>query len=292
MHRGERGQVQSLPSQRPTRTFWIWIVLVIFALFLLSSNLGKRRSWNPAEQILVEMTAPFQRFVTHTIHYVEGLWLKYFALVNLRNENEGLKKEIDALRMENYRCREVLSTNKRLQELLHFAETSSWPGSAAQVIGRDPSGWFESIIIDKGKKSGFKVNMPVVDARGVVGRLVSVSPNYSKALLIIDQNSAVDCIIQRSREKGIVKGISEKICKLEYVVKTGDVVIGDMVMTSGMGRVFPKGLPVGEVIEVKSSPGELFLDVTIRPMVDFSKLEEVLIILKEDPLLSNRKEKD
>ena len=292
MHRVGRSQVQSLPSLRPTRRFWIWIVLVIFALFLLSSNLGKRGSWNPAEQILIEITAPFQRFVTHTIHYTEGLWLKYFALVNLRNENDGLKKEIYALRMENYRCRELLATNKRLQELLHFTETLNWPGSAAQVIGRDPSGWFESILIDKGKQSRFKVNMPVLDARGVVGRLVSVSPNYSKALLIIDQNSAVDCMVQRSREKGIVKGVSEKICKLEYVVKTGDVAVGDTVITSGMGRVFPKGLPVGEVIEVKSSPGELFLNITVKPMVDFSKLEEVLIVLKEDPLSSNRKEKD
>ncbi len=266
--------------------------MVIFALFLLSSNLGKRRSWNPAEKVIIEITAPLQRFVTHSIRFTEGLWLKYFAHVNLHSDNDRLKKEIHVLKMENYRCRELLSTNRRLRELLNFAEIFNWPGSAAQVIGRDPSGWFKSIIIDKGEKSGLKVNMPVVDARGVVGRLVSASPNYAKVLLIIDQNSAVDCIVQRSREKGILKGVSEKICELEYVVKTGDVVVGDTVITSGMGRVFPKGLPVGEVVEVNSAPGELFLNIKVRPMVDFSKLEEVLIVLKEDPLLSSRKEKD
>jgi rod shape-determining protein MreC len=130
--------------------------------------------------------------------------------------------------------------------------------------------------------------MAVVNASGVVGRLVSVSPNYAKVLLIIDQNSAVDCIIQRSREKSIVKGFTSKICKLDYVVKTSDVVVGDKVITSGMGRVFPKGLPVGEVIEVGSRPGELFKDIKIRPMVDFSKLEELLVILKEDPLSTRR----
>jgi rod shape-determining protein MreC len=109
--------------------------------------------------------------------------------------------------------------------------------------------------------------------------------------LIIDQNSAVDCIIQRSRDKGIVKGLSSKICVLDYVLKNSDVVVGDMAVTSGLGRVFPKGLPVGEVVEVKNVSGELFKDIKIRPVVDFSKLEELLIILKEDPLTSHSKER-
>jgi rod shape-determining protein MreC len=132
--------------------------------------------------------------------------------------------------------------------------------------------------------------MPVVDAKGVVGRLVAVSPNYAKVLLIIDQNSAVDSLVQRSREKGIVKGLSPERCKLDYVLKTGDIAPGDLVVTSGMGRVFPKGLPVGNVMEVSNIPWKLFKDIHVRPMVDFAKLEEVLVILKEDPLLSQSKE--
>ena len=230
------------------------------------------------------MTAPFQRFVKGTVNTTEGIWLKYFGLVDVRNENSRLKREIDTLRMENYRYQEILATHERLQKLLQFKKTIDWPVLAAQVIGRDPTGWFESVILDKGKNSGLKVNMPVVNAEGVVGRLVFVSANYAKALLIIDQNSAVDCIIQRSRDEGIVKGLSSKICRLDYVVKTSDVVVGDKVVTSGMGRVFPKGLPVGEVVEVINIPGDLFRDIKVRPMVDFSKLEELLVILKEDPL--------
>jgi len=268
------------------KTFWIWIVFIFIALFLLSSNLGKRRSWNPAEQIIVEVTAPVQKFVKQTVNTIEGLWLNYFALTNVRRENARLQREINVLRMESDRNREMVATNKRLQDLLQFKETIHWPVLAAQVIGRDPSGWFESVIIDKGKNSGLTVNMPVVDARGVVGRLVSVSPGFAKALLVIDQNSAVDGLIQRSREKGIVKGISSKFCKFDYVVKTSDVVVGDMVVTSGMGRIFPKGLPVGEVVEVANIPWELFKEIKVKPMVDFAKLEEVLVILKEDPLSS------
>jgi rod shape-determining protein MreC len=130
----------------------------------------------------------------------------------------------------------------------------------------------------------------VVNADGVVGRLVSVSPSYSKVLLIIDQNSAVDCIIQRSRDEGIVKGLSAKLCVLDYMLKTSDVVVGDKVVTSGLGRVYPKGLPVGEVLEVVNIPGELFKDIKVGPMVDFPKLEELLVILKEDPLVSQQEE--
>jgi rod shape-determining protein MreC len=267
------------------KTVWIGvIILFFFALFILSSNLGKKRAWNPAEQIIIEIVAPLQKIILQTIRVTEGVWLKYFHLIDVRDENRDLKREIDALRMENNQYRELLTSNKRLQNLFQFKETLNYPVLAVQVIGWDPTGWFKSVIIDKGAKSGLKINMAVVNASGVVGRLVSVSPNYAKVLLIIDQNSGVDCIIQRSREKSIVKGFTSKICKLDYVVKTSDVVVGDMVITSGMGRVFPKGLPVGEVIEVVSRPGELFKDIKVRPVVDFSKLEELLVILKEDPL--------
>lgn len=261
------------------------------ALLLISSSLGRRRSWNSSEQVVIEIIAPFQKFIKETVTTTEDLWVKYFGLINIRNENIRMKREIDALRTENNNYRELLSTHQRLQKLLQYKNTINLPFVAAQVIGRDPVGWFESVIIDKGEKSGLKVNMPVVNAQGVVGRLVSVSLNYSNVLLIIDQNSAVDCIIQRSRDKGIVKGLSSKICVLDYVLKNSDVVVGDMAVTSGLARVFPKGLPVGEVVEVKNISGELFKDIKIRPVVDFSKLEELLIILKEDPLTSHSKER-
>ncbi|MEE9612377.1 MAG: rod shape-determining protein MreC [Desulfatiglandales bacterium] len=273
------------------RTAWIWIIFIFIGLLLLSSNLGGKGSWNPAEQIIIEITAPFQKLIRATINTTKDFWLTYFALIHLHKENTLLKKEIDSLRMENYSYQELLTTHKRLQKLLQFEKIIDWPVLSAQVIGRDPTGWFESVIIDKGKNSGLKVNMPVVNARGVVGRLVSVSSNYAKVLLIIDQNSGVDSIIQRSRDRGIVKGFSSKICKLDYVVKTSDVVEGDMVITSGLGRVFPKGLPVGKVVEVVNKPGDFFKHIKLRPMVDFSKLEELLVILKEDPLFSHQEEK-
>lgn len=267
-------------------------MFLFIAFALISASVGKKRSWGPAEALVVEATAPLQNFVSKTIHAVEEFWMKYFALIDVRKENEALKEELDLLRMETARYREIAAASERLQDLLRLKDEIPWPVTEAQVIGRDPSGWFESVIIDKGNNYGLKMNMPVVDARGVVGRLVSVSANYSKVLLIIDQNSAVDCLVQRSREKGVVKGLSAGLCKLDYVVKTGDVRVGDAVVTSGMDRVFPKGLPVGEVMEVQDTSWEFFRNLKVKPVVDFSKLEDVLVIMKEDPLFDRSEQKE
>ncbi len=270
---------------------WIWIPFICFVLFMLSSSSGKSPSWNPVEQIIIEITSPFQKLVKQTVNGAEELWVNYFYLVNLRHENREWKKKVDVLREENSRYRELLATHERLKGLLQFKETIDRPVLAAQVIGRDPTGWFKSVVIDKGKRAGLRSNMPVVNASGVVGRIVSVSPNYAKVLLIIDQNSGVDCLIQRSRDRGIAKGSATEICKLDYVVQSSDVAVGDLVVTSGLGGVFPKGLPVGQISEVKGVSGELFKDIKLRPAVDFSKLEEVLVILKKEDKSSNLQEK-
>jgi rod shape-determining protein MreC len=274
------------------KTFWIWILLLFFVLFFISSHLQGERSWNPCEKSIIEVVAPFQKFIKQTVNVTEGLWLKYFGLINTHNENMRLKRELDSLKSVKYQYQELLRTNQRLQSLLQFRESSDQPVIAAQVIGKDPTGWFQSVIIDKGENAGIKMNMPVVNAEGVVGKLVAVSYNYAKVLLVIDQNSSVDCIIQRSRDTGIVKGLSSKVCLLDYVLKSSDVRVGDVVVTSGLDRIFPKGIPVGDVIEVKDPPGELFKDVKISPRVNFSKLEELLVILKEDPLADQLTEKD
>jgi len=260
----------------------VWIFFIGFVLFLFSSSSDIRPTWNPAGQLIIEITAPFQKLVKQTVNVVEEFWSNYFHLINVRQENRQLKIAVDSLMMENSRYRELLSTHERLQDLLQFKQTMNRPVLAAQVIGLDPTGWFKSVFIDKGKESGLELNMPVVNASGVVGRIVAFSPNYAKILLIIDQNSAVDCLIQRSRDRGIVKGLSTEICKLNYVVKSSDVSVGDTIVTSGLGGVFPKGLPVGQVLSVKETSGELFKDIEIRPAVDFSKLEEVLVILEEN----------
>ena len=273
-------------------TIWLWVFLIGSVLFLLSSNSDPGPTWNPAEQFIIEITAPFQKLIKQTVNSTEEFWLNYFHLINVRHENRKLKSELLALKMANSRYRELLATQERLEELLRFKRTLNLPVIPAQVIGLDPTGWFKSIIIDKGKGAGLSLDMPVVNAFGVVGRVVSVSPNYAKVLLIIDQNSAINCLVQRSRDRGMLKGLMSEVCKLDYVVKSNDVAVGDILVTSGLGGVFPKGLSVGQVINVKEMPGELFKDIAVMPAVDFSKLEEVLVVLEENNLSNQQKENE
>jgi len=259
----------------------LWVFLVACVLLLLSMNSGQERSWSPLEQIVVEVTAPVERVFQWTMAWTEGIWSDYFFLVNVRRENTALQKELNTLRMENSRYRELLFTHARLKALFQFKQSINIPSVAAQVIGLDPTGWFRSVIIDKGAHAGIMVDMPVVNGSGVVGRVVSVSPHYAKVLLLTDQNSAVDSLIQRSRDRGMVRGLKTEVCALDYMIKTSDVRVGDTVVTSGLGGVYPKGIPIGEVTNVEDFPGDLFRHITVKPAVDFSRLEEVLVILRE-----------
>ncbi|NVM24321.1 MAG: rod shape-determining protein MreC [Desulfobacterales bacterium] len=262
------------------RPKWVPYIFIVLSLILLSLSIGKGQEWNPTERLVAEVAAPFQKLFMGTISITRNIWRNYFFLVETRQENLLLKKEIDLLKIENSKYQELLLANQRLQKLLNFRENTDEPVLPARVIGWDSSGLFKSIIIDKGEKDGLRINTPVVNSEGAVGRVVSVSSNYAQVLLITDQNSAVDGLVQRSRGRGMVKGMGSGECYFDYVIKTCDIKEGDTIVTSGLGRIFPKGLYLGKVKEINDSPNKLFKDVRVTPAVDFSKLEEVLIVLR------------
>ena len=272
------------------RRKWVPYIFILLSLILLSLSIGKGQEWNPAERLAVEITAPFQKLFVGTISTARNIWRNYFFLVETRQENLLLKEKINLLKIENSRYQELLLATQRLKKLLKFQENTDAPLLPARVIGWDSSGLFKSIIIDKGEKNGLEINTPVVNSEGVVGRVVSVSPNYAQVLLITDQNSAVDGLVQRSRGRGMVKGEGSNECYFDYVIKTCDIKTGDTIVTSGMGRIFPKGLYLGIVKEINDSPNKLFRDVKVAPAVDFSKLEEVLIILRSGSMPLRRAE--
>jgi rod shape-determining protein MreC len=259
---------------------WVSYIFVLLSLILLSLSIGRGQEWNPAEKIAVQITAPFQRLFMGTITMVRNIWSGYFCLVETHRENALLRKRIDLLKLENSRYQELLLANQRLHALLNFQQNTDEPLLPARVIGWDSSGLFKSITIDKGEHDGLTINMPVVNAEGVVGRVVSVSFDYSQVLLITDQNSAVDGLVQRSRGRGTLRGRGSSECYFDYVIKTCAIEAGDAIVTSGMGGVFPKGLHLGTVTKIKDARTKLFKDVRVAPAVDFSKLEEVLIVFR------------
>jgi rod shape-determining protein MreC len=204
------------------------------------------------------------------------------VLVHVRQENIELKKQLQALQLSLNSLREEAEATKRLRKLLNFTQTVEFPMVPAQVVGRDPSSWFKTLLIDKGEKNGIQVDMAVVNHEGVVGRIIGVSAHYAKVLLLADINSAVDALIQETRYKGILAGVSEKLCELKYLPPIQKVAAGEHVVTSGLSRFFPKGLPLGTIRRVDIDTGELFQRIMVQPAVDFSRLEEVLVILKNE----------
>lgn len=229
----------------------------------------------------MEVLFPIQRWFNGIILYTENFWNRYIYLIHTEKENIRLRRQLQRLKMENYALKERVERLGRLEQMFRVRANLRWPTVYANVIGRDPTGWFKIVFLDRGSEASIEVDFPVINQDGVVGKIISVAPFFSKVLLLNDPNSAIDCLVQRSRATGILKGMGSDIGSLEYVESGADIKIGDIIITSGMDGIFPKGIPVGKVISLKRRQGDIFQRVRVRLFVSFSRLEEVLVILKE-----------
>jgi rod shape-determining protein MreC len=263
--------------------FFTALFFLLLAVVIFSFRSGEDRDTPLVQKIFMQITFPFQGRVHGAVTWVRQIGHRYILLIDIKEENEKLKHEVSALREENNRLQERILAEERLQKLTPIQSQYSSPSILAQVYARDPSNWFKSILVDKGSNEEVLKNMAVVAADGVVGRVMEASADTAKVLLITDPNSAVDVLLQRSRSQAILEGTAEEICILKYVQKSDDVQVGDKVITSGMGGIFPKGLMTGTVTKLdKKRPG-IFQYVEVTPGVDFSRLEEVLILGEEEP---------
>ncbi len=256
-------------------------VLLVLALNVIGLSLSSRQpaSAHGIDRIGLALVAPLQSVVTHGLHFFGDIWRRYFALVSTARDNEQLRQDLEAATARLNSCSEVEHSNQRLRNLLGFQGTVNQRMLAAEVIGKDPSPWFKSVIIDKGSAEGVVKGLPVVIPDGIAGQVSSVSAHFAKVLLIIDRNNAVDVLVQRSRARGIVTGTSDNQCILKYVLRQDDVQVGDVLISSGLDGVFPKGLRVGAVAQISGQPAGIFQEVAVTPFVDFQTLEEVLVVL-------------
>lgn len=255
------------------------IVLIAVNIILLSVFNRRYISYYGPGRIAISIVAPFQKATSTSIRFVRDIWRHYFFLVNVAKENESLRKNLNRAFEKNIQFKEFKLSNARLRNLLNFQNTITDHVLAAEVIGKDPSPWFKTVLIDKGKHDGVEKGMAVVIPEGIAGQTTEVSAHYSKVLLIIDHNSAVDALGQRGRARGIIKGGSAGQCLFKYVLRKHDIVVDDIVVSSGLDGVFPKGLAVGYVSGVIKPKSGIFQKVTVTPYVDFEKLEEVLVVL-------------
>jgi rod shape-determining protein MreC len=263
------------------KRFRLFIAAVLFlflALVILALYAREDRQTSLVEKMLMQVAFPFQQGAQKTFLWFKEMGEDYILLSGVQEENRDLRKIIYALKEENNRLREALQTDERLKKLSSFRSRFPYPSQLAQVYARGASSWFKTVLINKGEKDGVTKDMAVATSEGVVGRVIEVSPDTAKVLLIIDPNSAVDVVIQRSRAQGIMEGKIDEVCILKYVQKNEDVQVGDRVVTSGLGGVFPKGLVVGTVRRVEQKRPGIFQHIEVSPSVDLSKLEEVLVL--------------
>ena len=197
---------------------------------------------------------------------------------NTDSKYRKLKGEVETLKGKLLQAGEALSENKRLKELLDLKGKSPLTMMAANVIGRDPSNWNTTIILDRGERDGIKQGMPVVDTASVIGKILEVGKNTSKVMLLNDPNFSVAAVIERSREEGLISGTLKGDCRMRYLSSQADIRIGDKVMTSGISSSFPQGLLIGEVIRMEENQSSPTVECLVLPAVSLSQLETVLII--------------
>lgn len=203
---------------------------------------------------------------------------QFLKFQDLTQENKKLKDKLDKLTAQLSKLEDLQLENQRLRSLLSLPERRLLSTQAALILSKDSSNWTKIVVVNKGTKSGIKVGMPVVLGENLVGKVIETYPSASKAALIIDFNSKIPAQILRTREEGVVFGTfaaGRNLCKIKYLHQ---VQIGDKVISSGLGDICPKGLLIGEVIKVEAGENNLYKVAQIKPAVDFTSLEEVMII--------------
>jgi rod shape-determining protein MreC len=206
------------------------------------------------------------------------VWHRYVALQKVEEENLQLRRELEYLRGQVADLREVAAANQRLAALLHFQAKTPAQTVAARVIGRDATNWHHGVVLDKGERDGIRPEMGVITQSGAVGRVVKTRASSSVVLLITDPNNAITGLIQRTRDEGIIEGTFQGTVRMKYIPLLSAVRVGDPVVTSGLTGGFPRGVPIGIITNIHQDEGELFLTAEVRPAVDFTKLEEVLVV--------------
>jgi rod shape-determining protein MreC len=266
-------------------------LLVIISLIILSYSVKQPTRVGFFRELIMETAAPLSSMITLSFKDLAGVWKRYIFLVGLEDENGRLKRDNASLIQEINRYREGYLENIRLQKLLALKERTNHHTIAAMVIGRDQTSTIKTILINKGTSHGLRLDLPVIADQGVVGRIVETSAHVSRVLLLIDENSNIDALIQENRIQGILQGAASLGCSLKYVAKTETVNVGNIIVSSGLSGLFPKGLLLGVVKNVEKTDSGLFQKIDIAPYVDFSRLEEVMVIVldKADYIGKSRK---
>lgn len=264
------------------------IVVVLFLSMLMSWSTNDPHRLLFLEKLFAEALFPFQYAANSVTRFSVHSWQFVIDIRNVYEDNQALKEEVEKYTGLDLRLIEIQQENLRLRDLLSFKEEVQFEVTPAQVIGRNPSSWFFNLTIDKGTKDGIKVDMPVVTNQGLVGKIIDVQPSYSKVQLLISPDSGISAIVQRTRDNGVLVGVSNPsgYSKITRLHQNADLQEGDVIISSPLTGIYPKGITIGRVVTVYDDPVTLERSALVKPEVDFDRLEEVLIIVnytEEEP---------
>jgi rod shape-determining protein MreC len=271
----------ALPDTRH-RARYLFIAVVVGHILLISSQVGSRSGPSVLQAALMTALTTTQRAAWAVVGGVQAVWDGYANLRGVREENQRLARENTDLRVQLQQARANTSGDGDLRALLGLRTRTPWRTSAAEVVAGSATPDFRSIVLDKGRQDGVQRDMAVINATGVVGRIVVVAGRTSVVQLAIDRSAAAACVIERTGAQGIVLGNGDGSLRMEYLSATAEMERGDHVVTAGTDRIYPKGLLLGIVERVDRS-GPAFRAVIVRPVVDFSQLASVLVLLAPAP---------
>ena len=258
---------------RTNRKNLIYFCILLVAFILLFTGV---KSFVPFKFGVIQTTSVPIRILSFPIREIKKI-LYYHRTFD---EYKRLKEEVDVLRARLVGLEEVIRENTRLEDLLKFKRNLVYSSVVANVIGREPSHWNSTMIIDRGEEAGIQLGFPVVNAAGVVGKIAEVSRGMSKVILLTDPQFSVAALIREPRESGLVSGTLRGVCRMRYIREDAKIHIGDQVITSKLSSSFPEGLFIGKVVAVNDSSKRPTVECLIQPSVGFSQIEEVLVILK------------
>jgi rod shape-determining protein MreC len=260
------------------RSGYLFLVVILGHILLISAQVSSRSGVPVLERFAFGVVAEMQRGISAAIAGVSRTWNGYIALKRTREENDDLKRRLAAAEVQVQEQRAQADRARGLADLLELRKSTAFTTAAAEIIGGGSLQGFRTVTIDKGVRDGLRADMAVVAPAGIVGRVVAPTGRSAKVQLLVDRNAAAGALVERTRAQGIVIGDGENRLQMEYVSDVSEVVIGDAVVSSGIDGIYPKGFVIGHVDAVEKN-GPAYRRITIRPAVDFSSLETVLIVL-------------
>ncbi len=249
----------------------VFIPLII--LFLLVVLVPSHKSVHLKSGFLLLFKYPLSVFyhVNLSVFHAKKIFTFY-------SEYSSMKKEIEQLKFKLNQAKEAELENVRLRRVLGLQEKRLYDFEVAQVIAKEPTNWLNSLIINKGQRHGIGINQPVMSFSNLVGKVIEVGASSAKVLLISDANSRVVALIQRTRVEGMLEGMGNGLCRLKYLPVNADVKLGDVVVSAGVGGVYPKGLIIGNIESIRIERGGIYKSGIVKPTVSLSSLEEVLCL--------------